>query len=133
MESSNRSARIRDYSVALLCVVFVVLGIVFFSKIFLLMGSGGTLINTRAVCGNDSVYVFIGANEDLRDVRCVALDEGFFDSPEIVLGDLSLNDEDVCRFRLLRNTTEPLRFEVWYNNRVKREVCEWQHYPRYVD
>lgn len=118
---------------ALLCVVFVVLGVVFFSKIFLLMGSGGASINTRAVCGNDSAYVFIGANEDLRGVKCVALDEGFFDSPEIVLGDLSLNDEDVCRFRLLRNTTEPLRFEVWYNNRVKREVCEWQHYPLYVD
>lgn len=133
MESNSTSARIRNYSMALLCIILVILGVVFFLKIFLFMGSGETPINTQSVCRNDSANVFIGANEDLKNVKCVALDKEFFTNSEIVIGDLSKNDEEVCRFKLSKGTTDPLRFEVWYNDKVKREVCEWQHYPRYID
>ncbi len=104
----------------------------------LLTFSAGCIFETPSAniwseCGNDSANVFIGANKDLKNVKCVALDREFFGNPEIVISDLAKGDEDVCRFELLKNTRKPLRFEVWYNGRVKREVCEWQHYPGYID
>ncbi len=89
--------------------------------------------NIWSECRNDSANVFIGANENLKNVKCVALDKEFFDNPEIVIGNLSKDDEDVCRFRLSKDTTQPLRFEVWYNGKVKREVCDWQHYSGGID
>lgn len=133
MESNNQSAKIRNYAIAGFCIILTILTVVFFLKIFLFMGSGASSINTRSVCRNDSANVFIGANENIRNVKCVALDKEFFTESEIVIGDLSKNDEDVCRFKFSKNTIAPLRFEVWYNGKVKREVCEWQHYPGYVD
>ncbi len=132
MGSDNQSARIRNYAIAGFCIVLAVLAVTSFLKI-LSLGLGAPQINTRSECSNDSANVFIGANEDLKNVKCVALDKELFDISEIVIGDLSKNDEDVCRFKLSKNTTEPLRFEVQYNGKVKREVCEWQHYPRYAD
>ncbi|MBR9678112.1 MAG: hypothetical protein GOU97_02370 [Nanoarchaeota archaeon] len=132
MRSDNQSARIRNYAIAGFCIVLAVLAVTSFLKI-LSLGLEAPQINTRSECSNDSANVFIGANEDLKNVKCVALDKEFFDISEIVIGDLSKNDEDVCRFKLSKNTTEPLRFEVQYNGKVKREVCEWQHYPRYAD
>lgn len=133
MELNNQSAKIRDYAIAGFCLVFTILIVVFFLTIFTLWGFGETQVNIWSECGNGSANVFIGANENLRNVKCVALDKEFFANSEIIIGDLSKNDEDVCRFKLLRNTTEPLRFEVLYNNKLKREVCEWQHSSTYVD
>lgn len=114
-------------------IILTILAVVCFLKIFVFWSSGATPVNIQSECRNNSAYVFIGANEDLKDVKCVALDIEYVVNPEIAIGDLSKNDEDVCRFKLSRNTTEPLRFEVWYNGEVKREVCKWQHYTRYVD
>lgn len=94
---------------------------------------GSSPVNIWSECRNDSANVFIGANENLKNVKCVALDKEFFDNQEIVIGDLSKDDEDVCRFRLSKHTLEPLRFEVWYNGKVKREVCDWQHYSGGID
>ena len=133
MESNNQSAKIRNYTIAGFFIILTILATVFFLKIFLFMGSGASPINTRSVCRNDSANVFIGANENLKNVKCVALDKKFFTESEIIIGNLVKNDEDVCRFKLAVNTTQPLRFEVWYNGKVKRDVCEWQHYPRYID
>ena len=84
-------------------------------------------------CRNGSANVFISANDDLKNVKCVALDKEFFPESEINIGDLSKNSEDVCRFKTAENITEPLRFEVWYNGEVKREVCNWQQYTEYID
>ena|SRR3989338_5197082 len=128
MESDTQSAKIRNYAMAGFCIILTILAVVLFLKIFVLWNSGATLINIWSACRNDSANVFMGANDDIKNVRCVALDKEFFANPEVVIGDLSKNDEDVCRFKLSRNTTEPLRFEVYYNNKIKREVCEWQHY-----
>lgn len=134
MKSNNQSAKIRNYAIAGFCLVITILAVIFFLKIFIiLLGFGETQVNIWSECRNDSANVFIGANENLKNVKCVALDKEFFANPEIIIGDLSKNDEDVCRFRLSRNTTEPLRFEVWYNNKIKREVCEWQHFSTYID
>lgn len=133
MEPNNQSAKIRNYAIAGFCLVITILAVIFFLKIFILWGFFETQVNIWSECRNDSANVFIGANENLKNVKCVALDKEFFTNSEIIIGDLSKNDEDVCRFRLSRNTTEPLRFEVWYNNKIKREVCEWQHFSTYVD
>ena len=92
-------------------------------------GESPAYIHSR--CEDDSANVFIGANKDLKDVKCVALDKEFFAEPEVVIGDLSKGDEDVCRFKVSGNVTEPLRFEVWYNGKVQREVCEWEDYHYY--
>jgi len=103
----------------------------------LLMVSSGCInqppVNVWSECRNDSAYVYIGADEDVKKVKCVALDKEFFNNTEVFVGDLSKNDEDVCRFSLIRTTTQPLRFEVWYNDRVQKEVCDWQHYQTYSD
>ncbi|KAF5412146.1 MAG: hypothetical protein C5S38_08700 [Candidatus Methanophagaceae archaeon] len=133
MEQNNRSTKLKNYAMASFFIILTILAVVCFLKIFVLWSSGVTPVNIQSECRNNSAYVFIGANEDLKDVKCVALDIEYVVNPEIAIGDLSKNDEDVCRFKLSRNTTEPLRFEVWYNGEVKREVCKWQHYPRYVD
>ena len=124
---------IRNYSIAAAFIIFAILMLAFFVKIFLMWESGITPANIWSECNNRSANVFIGASEDLKNVRCVALDKEFFANPEIVIGDLSKNDEDVCRFVLSKDTAQPLRFEVWYNGRVEREVCNWQNYPQYSD
>ncbi len=86
-------------------------------------------MNVWSECEGQSANVFIGANGDLQNVKCVALDRELFAEPEIAtVGDMSKNDEDVCRFKLKGNTTEPLKFEVRYNDgKVRREVCNWQN------
>lgn len=89
--------------------------------------------NIWSECRNGSAYVFIGAGEDLKGVKCAALDKEFFGDAEVIIGDLSKNDEDVCRFALKKDTSQPLRFEVSFNGKVQREVCDWQNYQSYVD
>ncbi len=130
MESENQSAKVRNYAIAGLCIVFTLLMLGVFVKVFALQ-FGESPVRIYSKCENESANVFIGANEDLKNVKCVALDKEFFVDAEIVVGDLSKNDEDVCRFELLQDAAKPLRFEVWYNGKVEREVCEWQYYPRY--
>ena len=135
VDSNNRSSMIRNYAVAGFFVVLAVIVVLFFLNIFALMlfGFGSSPINVRSECREGAANVFVGANQDLKNVSCVALDKEWLDQPEIVIGDLSKNDEDVCRFNVDGNTTMPLRFEVRYNGEVKREVCDWQHYSTYID
>ncbi len=130
MESENQSAKVRNYAIAGVCIVFTILMLGVFVKVFAFQ-FGESPARIYSSCENESANVFIGANEDLKNVKCVALDKGVFVDDEIVIGDLSKNDEDVCRFELVQGAVKPLRFEVWYNGKVEREVCEWQHYPRY--
>ncbi len=134
MESENQSAKIRNYAIAGLCIVFTILILTIFVKVFVLH-FGETPARIYSKCENESANVFIGANEDLKNVKCLALDKELFVNPEIVIGDLSKNDEDVCIFELSQGASKPLkkplRFEVWYNDKAEREVCEWQHYPMY--
>ncbi len=130
MESENQSAKVRNYAMAGVCVVFIILMLGVFVKVFAFQ-FGESPVRIYSSCENESANVFIGANDDLKNVKCVALDKEFFVDAEIVIGDLSKNDEDVCRFELVEGVGKPLRFEVWYNGKVEREVCEWQYYPRY--
>ncbi len=128
-DSGDKSAKIRDYAITVSCIVFTLMLLSFILLGFVsprLFAGGGPYIYSE--CSNGSAYVFIGANDDIRDIKCVALDKEFFNDTEIVIGDLSKGDEDVCRFRLSKNTPDPLRFEVWYNGRVQREVCKWQNH-----
>ena len=86
-------------------------------------------VNIYSQCQNETANIFIGANEDLKNVKCRGLDSLFFSETEIIIGDLSTDDEDVCRFKLIKQNSEPLRFEIEYNGKIEREVCEWEHYP----
>lgn len=122
------SAEIRNYTIAGFFTIIIILAIIFFFKIFTLMDFGATPTNIYSECRNNTANVFIGANENLKNVKCVSLDKEFITDSEIVIGDLSKNDEDVCRFEFFKETTQPLRFEVWYNNKVEREVCDWQNF-----
>lgn len=138
MGQDSQGAKVRNYAIAGFFVfgtlfVIALISVVVFFIALMLQGFESASPNTWAECRNDSANVFISANEKLEDVKCVALDREFFANPEIVVGDLAKNDEDVCRFKLARNTNEPLRFEVHYNGKVKREVCQWQHSPEFVD
>ncbi len=124
----NQSAKIRNYAIAVFCITFTILLLSSLLQMFIFSPFGGDDVHIYSECNNDSAYVFIGAHDNLKGVKCVALDKEFVDNPEIVIEDLSKGDEDVCRFKLSKNTTDPLRFEVWYNGKVRREVCEWQNY-----
>ena len=134
MESENQSAKVRNYAISGLCIVFTILILIFFVKVLVLQ-FGETPARIYSRCENESANVFIGANENLKNVKCLALDKELFINPEIIIGDLSKNSEDVCIFELSQDASKPLkkplRFEIWYNGIAKREVCEWEHYPMY--
>jgi hypothetical protein len=128
MEQENKSAKIRNYAIAGFCIVLTVMAIGFFIVIFLSIG--GSPVNIWSQCNNDTANVFINANKELKDVRCIALNKDLYKKSEISIGDLSKNDKDVCSFRLSDNATEPLRFEVYYNGEIRKEVC---NAPQYAD
>lgn len=129
----NGSARIRDYAIAGFFVIGAILALIFVFGGFATLVFGTPSANIWSTCEGNSANVFIGANKELSNVKCVALDKEFFASSEVSLDTLAKNDEDVCRFMLLKNSTKPLRFEVHYNSEIKREVCDWQNYQEYVD
>lgn len=131
MQQDDHSAKIRNYTIAGFFIVLTILAIIFIFMVF--KSTGSAPVNIWSECRNESANVFIGANEELKNVQCTALDTEFIASHEIFIGDLSKNDEDVCRFKLSKNATGPLRFEVRYNNEVKREVCAWQYSAGYLD
>ncbi len=133
-ETSDGGAKVRNYAIAGFCIMLTVLALAVFSGIFFLFGYGQTPATIFSECKNYSANLFIGANKDIKDVKCIALDREFFENPEIVLGDLSKSDEDVCRFKLSKDAAgQPLRFEVSYGGNVKREVCSWQNYHAAID
>ncbi len=131
MKTENQSAKVRNYAIAMFFVMASLFAIAFFLKIAAWSLSDAPL-NIRSSCNNNSANVFIGAGRDVRDITCVALDTEFFENPEITIGDLSKNDEDVCRFELSKPTDKPLRFEVRYDGKSEREVCNWQDF-NFVD
>ncbi len=70
----------------------------------------------------------------MEDVRCVALDTNRIEgNTEVKLGPSAKNDEDICRFKIKQNTTEPLRFEIHYNGKIRKEVCNWQSVQPFTD
>jgi len=93
------------------------------------VGCVGGPLEVSSECRNNSAYVYIGANQDLKGVKCVAVDWEYINEPSVEIGDLSKDDEAVCRFTLAKETEQPLRFEVWHDGVRRREVCDWQHYP----
>lgn len=124
MEKETVSTKVRNYAIAGVCLVFVIL-----------MGSLAVSFSDRrenvsvwAQCSGGSANVFISTDKALKNVKCVALDGGFFANPDVFIGDLSRNSRDVCKFVQSKDTTtEPLRFEVWYDGKAQsREVCNWQ-------
>lgn len=134
MEKETLSAKVRNYAIACSCAVFVFLvaGVVWgaFAR--------QEPVNVWSTCTSDSADVFVGASGgDLKNVRCVALDREFFAEPEIAIGDLSRNGEDVCRFKPSEQDADaatPLRFEVLYDNgKVRREVCNWSNFAGGID
>jgi len=135
MDSSDKSAKIRNYAIAGFFIIITILAGIFFLKIFtLFLGSmDANKISVWSECEGTYANVFIGANEDIKDIKCTALDTEFFTETEIFIGDLSRGSEDVCKFKLKEDTKEPLRFEVLYNGKSIREVCDWEHDIMYVD
>jgi hypothetical protein len=132
MNEENKSSKIRNYSIAGFFVLAAAVPAFLFLQ-FMVLGFGGTEVNTWSECNADSANVFVGANENLENVKCVALDKEFFAEQEKVIGDMKKNDEDVCRFNLTTATLKPLRFEIQYNNTVRREVCSWQNFSGGMD
>lgn len=127
MKTEEKSARIRNYAIA----AFFALASLFAATLFFKIAAwsiSDSSPNIWSSCSNSSANIFIGANSDVRGIRCIALDKDFFDVSEIAVGDLSKNDEDVCRFELSKPTDKPLRFEVRYNGKSEREVCNWQNF-----
>ena len=136
---SVKSEKLRDYAIIGVCVsimILLLLTIAFFiigiASLLVSIWNEDASIGVSSSCGNQTASVFIQANTNLKDVKCVALDKEFFNTSEITLGDLSRNDRDVCTFTLAKNVSRPIRFEVWYSGKVRRAVCNWnQVYPSY--
>jgi hypothetical protein len=87
---------------------------------------GSEPIGFWASCSGDTANVYINANQDVKNVKCTALDAEFVSKKEVVIGDLKIRDNDVCSFNLLKNATQPLRFEIGYNDKTERIVCNWR-------
>ncbi|MBM3309108.1 MAG: hypothetical protein FJY77_02545 [Candidatus Altiarchaeales archaeon] len=130
---------VRDFAIAVFCTlasILILLCIFLVSIILLLMFIGILETSPPSVwseCTNKSTNLYISASEDLEQVRCVALDKEFFSASEVNIGKMSEGDEDVCRFTLARETDIPLRFEIHYNGKVLKEVCDWEYYGEYLD
>lgn len=121
---SDEWARLKKYTFFGCFWLAGILGVIFFLTIFMSSLFAAIMpINVWAECGDGMANIFIGANTELKEVKCVALEKELIDKKEFVVGDLVKNDEDVCKFKLLNNTEEPIRFEVHYNGITKREVC----------
>ncbi len=125
MEKETLSTKVRNYAIAGVCLGFVFLAGGVALKVF---AEPAEAASVWSQCEGDSANVFIGTSDRLNGVECIALDREFFAEPEIKIGDIQKNSEEVCRFRLSKNTTEPLRFEVRYNGRIRTEVCNWQNF-----
>jgi len=122
------SGKIRDYSIAVLCCTIAF----WIAALFLILFSSmiGSWLQPNAPlyisseCRNESANVFVTATENLNRVKCVALDKDSVVNPEISIGDLSKGSKDVCRFKLSKTTSDPLRFEVLYNGKIMRDACQ---------
>lgn len=128
-DSGRDSAKLRDYSIAAFFIVATIGAIAFYFAVALMFSHSSDSPNIWSECRSDtnSVNVFIGATtEDLKNVKCTAVENGLFANPEIFLGNLSKGDEAICKFRLARSMSEPLSFEITYNNKTRKEVCDWQ-------
>ncbi|MAF36794.1 hypothetical protein CL622_06780 [archaeon] len=127
-------SKMKDFLIIVFCLVLGLSVLTFtMNSLFFFNNFGPSPISTWSECTDNSANIFISANEDLKDVKCVALDHDLFIDPDIVIGDLSQEDEDVCRLKLAQTTDDPLRFEVWYNGQVRREVCDWQRQETFID
>lgn len=124
-EANDKGTKFRNYSIAAVCLVFAVLIIAFGSYVFanLLEFSASGAIWTNCNQERNLATVFITANDEAKNVKCVAMEKEFFSRSEISLGDLSRGDRDACKFKLDRNVEESLRFEIHYNGKVRKEVC----------
>jgi hypothetical protein len=126
--------RMRDYAIIVFCItcsiaalIFIILSVTFIASVLLSMSSIGRVeaVSIWSECNGDTAAIYVNANEDAKNVTCRALSNGISIENEISIGDLKKGDSDVCIFRLLENSTTPLRFEVSYNNRVVRNVCNF--------
>lgn len=73
------SAKVRDYAIAGSCAVlfvFLVAGVVWSASF-----ARQEPVNVWSTCTSDSADVFVDANYDIKNVRCVALDGEFFAEP----------------------------------------------------
>lgn len=122
MEKESASTGVRDYAIAGACLVFVIL----MGKLAISFLDNGPNVWAQCDDGTTSVSVFISTDKALKNVKCVALDgREFFANPEVFIGDVPINSEDVCKFVQFRYTPGPLRFEVWYDGKAqKRELCD---------
>jgi len=127
MDAPDKSSRIRNYSIAgffVICGLVVLASAAVFGYFTLKISESiETSPEIWSECEDQSAHIFVRATEDMKAVSCVALDEGFFEKQEYTLGDLSKNDADVCKFKGRTNITEPMRFEIRYNSKVRKEVC----------
>ncbi|MFH1126108.1 MAG: hypothetical protein V1703_03200 [Candidatus Altiarchaeota archaeon] len=136
MKLEERIPKIRDFAIIIFCLtgtiaalLFIVIFVGWMSVVSSLLWNaerGSEPLDFWADCIGDTANVYINANEDVKNVKCTALDTEFFAKKEVSIGDLSKGDSDVCSFKLLQNATQPLRFELGYNDKVERIVCNWQ-------
>ena len=124
MPAAKNDSRIIYYSVAGFFVILAAFLVAGFSLALYWSNSYFQPLRLWSECGRSTANIFIEAGENLQNVKCIALDKELFSSPEIYVGELSRGSKDVCRFELKANASMPLRFEVLYNGKSQREVCQ---------
>lgn len=120
----SETPRLLLYAIA---VFFVFLGIAALSAVPLILfvsASSYLPLSVWSECGGGSANVYVDAQQDLKNTGCIALDSGLFSPDKIELGDLSKGSRDVCRFSMDADVSMPLRFDVLYNGRSQRIVCQ---------
>jgi hypothetical protein len=87
-------------------------------------------LDVQTKCQADKAYIYLGALTSVKNVKCAGLDPELYHKSELNIGNLNYEDADVCIFKLKENSSDPLRFEISFqddkgNVYTKREVCGW--------
>ncbi len=127
---SDKSAAVRNYALAALCISAIV-GVFSFTALnyeqMQNYGRHDTDISAYARCEVDkwATVSIESYKEDLQNVQCVSLNDGLFKESTVDLGDLSKGSRDVCPFEATDTIDTPQRFEIRYNDdKTLRTACE---------
>jgi len=129
---TDRSASVRNYALAALC-VSAIFGVGSFTALNYVQmkdydnNRQGSDIRAYARCeiGTWATVSIEPQKEDLRNVQCVSLNDGLFKEPIVELGDISKDSMDVCAFEAENTINVPPRFEIRYNDdKTFRTACE---------
>ena len=125
MRSNNieQSTNIRNYAITAVCILIAFsIAFVFFSM-WQMTTSSYYMAGVSVVCDENSADIFVNASVDLKNVSCQSLDRGVFQKEKIELGNLSVNNEEVCKFVSKQPISQSLRFEIQFNGQSVKRTC----------